>query len=271
MPAPRVAPSTSATRFTDSALVNHHRERATPSAPTDLSPSTSATRFADSALVNHHCERATPSVSTDLSPTTSLARFVDPAIVYHHREPATPAIPDLPAACSEPPVYHSVAIHRDLRHIHPMVTRRAVGVLRPVNQLILVADTTAAPPEASPVPSFVRTALADPHWRRAMEEYTALLANHTWDLVPCPPSTNVVTDKWLFRHKLTSNGSFDHYKARSVLRGFTQRPGVDYDETFSPVVKFATTPPFASSSLLPSPGTRRSISSTSRMPSSMAL
>jgi hypothetical protein len=72
------------------------------------------------------------------------------------------------------------------------------------------------------------------------EEYATLLANHTWDLVPCPPGTNVVTDKWLFRHKLTSDGSLDRYKARWVLRGFTQRPGVDYDETFRPIVKFAT-------------------------------
>jgi hypothetical protein len=72
------------------------------------------------------------------------------------------------------------------------------------------------------------------------EEYVALLANHTWDLVSCPPGTNVVTSKWLFRHKLTSDGSLDRYKARWVLRGFTQCPGVDYDETFSLVVKFAT-------------------------------
>jgi hypothetical protein len=72
------------------------------------------------------------------------------------------------------------------------------------------------------------------------EEYAALLANHTWDLVPRPPGTNVATGKWLFRHKLTSNGSLDRYKARWVLWGFTQRPGVDYNETFSPVVKFTT-------------------------------
>jgi hypothetical protein len=50
----------------------------------------------------------------------------------------------------------------------------------------------------------------------------------------------VVTGKWLFHHKLTSDGSLDRYKARWVLRGFTQYLEVDYDETFSPVVKFAT-------------------------------
>jgi hypothetical protein len=161
-------------------------------------------------------------------------RLADPAVVYHRRESATPAVPDVPAD-------HPVAIHRDPGHVHPMVTRRAAGVLRPVDRLILVADTTTTTPDASPIPSSVRTALADPHWRHAMEEkYAALLANHTWDLVPCPPGTNVVTSKWLFRHKLTSDGSLDRYKARWVLRGFTQRPGVDYDETFSPVVKFVT-------------------------------
>jgi hypothetical protein len=138
-------------------------------------------------------------------------------------------------------VYHLVAIHRDLRHVHPMVTQHVADILRPIDRLILAADTTTTPPDASPVPSSFHTALADPHWQRAMEkEYVALLANHTWDLVSCPPGTNVVTGKWLFCHKLTSDGSLDRYKARWVLQGFTQRPRVDYDETFSPIVKFAT-------------------------------
>jgi hypothetical protein len=71
-------------------------------------------------------------------------------------------------------------------------------------------------------------------------EYAALQGNHTWDLVPPPIGANVVTGKWIFKPKLNGDGSLERYKARYVLRGFTQRPGVDYDETFSPVVKPAT-------------------------------
>jgi hypothetical protein len=93
----------------------------------------------------------------------------------------------------------------------------------------------------SPIPKTFRGALADPNWRAAMEdEYAALLQNHTWDLVPRPHGANIVTGKWIFKHKFNVDGSFERYKARWVLRGFTQRPDIDFDETFSPVVKSAT-------------------------------
>jgi hypothetical protein len=74
------------------------------------------------------------------------------------------------------------------------------------------------------------------------EEHSALLKNHTWDLVPRPPRANFVTGKWIFKHKFQSDGSLKRYKARWALRGFTQQPGVDFDETFSAVVKPATVP-----------------------------
>jgi hypothetical protein len=78
------------------------------------------------------------------------------------------------------------------------------------------------------------------------EEYDALITNNTWDLVPRLVGSNVVIDKWIFKHKFNSDGTLEWYKARWVLHGFTQQPGVDYDETFSPVVKPATVCPVLS-------------------------
>ncbi|WVZ70674.1 hypothetical protein U9M48_019317 [Paspalum notatum var. saurae] len=98
-----------------------------------------------------------------------------------------------------------------------MVMRQAAGVLRP-----RVLSAAATEPRISPVPFSVRDALVDPHWRHAMvEEYAALLANQTWDLVPRSPGCNVVIGKWIWTHKRRVDGTMDRYKARWVLRGFT--------------------------------------------------
>jgi hypothetical protein len=116
-----------------------------------------------------------------------------------------------------------------------MRTRGKSGFVQPVDRLNL---SVAA---LSPLPQSVRSALVDPNWREGMQsEFDALKANDTWSLVPRPPGVNIVTGKWIFRHKFLADGTLDRYKARWVLCGFTQRPGVDYDETFSPVVKPAT-------------------------------
>jgi hypothetical protein len=72
------------------------------------------------------------------------------------------------------------------------------------------------------------------------EEFDALQRNKTWTLVTRPPGAQVITGKWVFRHKYNSVGSFARYKARWVVRGFHQWPGIDFGRTFSPVVKPAT-------------------------------
>ena len=67
------------------------------------------------------------------------------------------------------------------------------------------------------------------------EEINALLKNNTWVLVPPSPHQNKVGCKWVYCIKQNSDGSIERYKARLVAKGFHQQPGIDYDETFSPV------------------------------------
>lgn len=77
-----------------------------------------------------------------------------------------------------------------------------------------------------------------PHWRQVMVvEFHALLRNGTWNLVPPKPTMNIVGCKWVYRIKRLADGSIERYKARLFAKGFHQQHGIDYSETFSPVVK----------------------------------
>jgi hypothetical protein len=71
-------------------------------------------------------------------------------------------------------------------------------------------------------------------------EFDALLANKTWSLCPRPVHKRVVRNKWVFKLKQKSDGTIDRYKARLVAKGFDQEAGIDFTETFSPVIKPAT-------------------------------
>ncbi|KAJ9537518.1 hypothetical protein OSB04_030251 [Centaurea solstitialis] len=147
---------------------------------------------------------------------------------------------------------------------HPMTTRSRTGSLKP-KQIFNLSVTS----DISPIPRSTAQAMCDPHWRAAMDaEMAAILSNYTWDLVPKPSNANIVGNRWLFRHKFDSNGRLERYKARLVAQGFSQQPGLssrfgvictntfrkrrflfapifgvlhlDFDDTFSPVVKPAT-------------------------------
>jgi hypothetical protein len=90
-------------------------------------------------------------------------------------------------------------------------------------------------------PSKLGEALDDVRWREAMnDEYQALMDNKIWQLVPPSSTRNIIDCKWVFCIKKNVDGTIDRYKARLVAKVFKQRHGIDYEETFSLVVKSAT-------------------------------
>lgn len=70
------------------------------------------------------------------------------------------------------------------------------------------------------------------------EEFDSLKENKSWELVRLPDGRQAIQCKWVFKTKYLPNGKVDKFKARLVAKGYTQKAGVDYSETFSPVVKF---------------------------------
>ena len=76
-------------------------------------------------------------------------------------------------------------------------------------------------------------------WVEAMKsEMNSLKENDVWDLVKLPKGRKVIGCKWIFKTKVDGDGRIERYKARLVAQGYTQKFGIDYDQTFSPVVSF---------------------------------
>lgn len=116
-----------------------------------------------------------------------------------------------------------------------MRTRAKNNIVKPNSKFTLTVNTRPI------IPTTVNQALRDPRWRNACtDEFNAVTRNHTYDLVPPAPGQNVIDTKWIFTLKYLPNGQIDRYKARLVARGFNQKYGLDYAETFSPVIKSTT-------------------------------
>ena len=118
-----------------------------------------------------------------------------------------------------------------------MITRGKLGKTFQNPKYANLHESTSIPLE----PQSIKSALRHPSWAAAMQEkYDSLAQNNTWRLVPREPHMSVVGCKWVFKTKLKSDGSLERLKARLVAKGFTQVEGVDFAETFSPIIKPGT-------------------------------
>ncbi|KAK1417226.1 hypothetical protein QVD17_26351 [Tagetes erecta] len=179
----------------------------TPNQTNHTSPPTSSPSC---CICDHH-------PSTQLHPSTSSTDNSSSSPTSS--SPTSPLISSLNTPPSSPTISPTSSTSSSLSHI----------------------SDSAPSPVAPPHPMAIKVLQKNPHWIHAMQtEYNALHKNCTWTLVPRPSTTNIVGSKWVFRIKYRPDGSIGRHKARLVAQGFTQIPGLDFNHTFSPVVKAST-------------------------------
>lgn len=200
------------------------------------------TASASNSNGTHRCTAAPANLS-------SQAPDRDPSLLFNEHAAHTPVQGISPMVSSDrsssspesslvPEPSASAPLSTAPTSIHPMITRNRDNTRKPRQFPDHVAYLSTGPDTE---PLTFKQANSSPHWRQAMAtELDALARNNTWTLVPPPSDHNIVGCKWVYKIKRNIDGSIARYKARLVAKGFTQEEGVDYFETFSPVVRPTT-------------------------------
>lgn len=122
---------------------------------------------------------------------------------------------------------------------HSMLTHGKRGISQ--KRSLLCVLSSSGPDSNTIEPISYKQAMKLPAWKQAMqEEYDALIHQKTLTLVHLPPDKNLVSCKWIFKIKKNTDGSIATHRACLVARGFRQEYEIDYEETFSLVVRHTT-------------------------------
>ena len=169
------------------------------------------------------------------SPSTSIRSYIDPAspplVPPSPESQQSPSLP-LPPDPSPTPILNLPRRSERIRKFPQHLQDFAATV-----QLQPSVDST----EDSTEFLTHQQALLNPHWKSAMQvEMDSIRSNRTWSLVQLPPGKKAISSKWVYKVKPGTPGNPPRYKARLVARGFQQKDGVDFLETFAPVVRWET-------------------------------
>ena len=138
-----------------------------------------------------------------------------------------------------PPV--PVPLMTTSNNLHPMVTKRKAGIFKPKAYHALTISPSSQFFQvllALQEPRGFKSAAKHPAWLSAMNaEIQALKKNDTWDLIPHPASHNVIGCHWIFKTELHADGFIERHKTRFMAKGFSRIHDLDFEDTFSPVVR----------------------------------
>jgi hypothetical protein len=116
-----------------------------------------------------------------------------------------------------------------------------IGIVKEINGIAMAAQMGEV---SGYEPATLQEAMRSPDWNRwkeAMdEEHTVLETHNTWKLVDAPPGANIVGCRWVFALKRDAAGNIIRYKARLVAQGYSQVPGIDFNDMYAPVTKMAS-------------------------------
>jgi Reverse transcriptase (RNA-dependent DNA polymerase) len=203
-------------------IPSHESQHALPSSPHPISSSESP-------------RIALSSPPQDLSIPSSSPRPHQPNSLH-----SSPSDPFLSLSQTQPPAGQS----SPLTHLSPSAPTKHSMTTRTQDNTYkkrIFSNFVAHQINLESEPSSFKQAMSSPNCRQAMtDELNALASNGTWILVPPPTNQRIIGCKWVYKIKRRPDGSLERYKARLVAKGYSQEPGIDYVETYSPVVRATT-------------------------------